>query len=544
MWIAFGAALVSLLLKDRKRLICFIALSAACLLFTAFTFSYVGTDVMSYHFPMQDLLRHGWNPVYTATIEEFDVLVNGWTLNKIHALFLPRLNALCGALMGASTGLYIADSFLNYAMVFSLLATAFDFSRRFWRLNPTMSVLFALCVTCTTKFTAFLSGYADYLSYAGIMIMLFTAVLYIKERRIADLWLFGIAFAVSSLAKSTGLVVAVLWGLLILPVLFKDRSFWVAALIIAVYVIIVGFSPLMTSLINYSCPFYPTMSFSSAHPVIDITSDFTGNADALKMGYVARTLYAWVSPALAVKLCSVAYGQPDFMPEFTVCGGVAGFGAAFRVMLLLGAVALVFSKKNLVTVVCLFVFLTTLVTPLKYVGFSRYFLQIWAVPILALFNLAANPSFNLRNGAVKMGFRALVVFAPVAIAFLCIMRSIAFYGRSIAEERCRQAAISCLKAKSSVWGSDGKIANSYSLSRRLSVGGINYLPDRDIAEEVPRFSYDGQYMWAAIGNARAEAVEVDEEFPLVNSPMEILRFPWRKAYSGLPHVLWSGFGCK
>jgi len=296
----------------------------------------------------------------------------------------------------------------------------------------------------------------------------------------------------------------------------------------------------VTSTIHYACPLYPTMSFSAAHPAIDITNDFTGNADALRMGYFARLCYAWVSPRLTTKVCSLVYGRPDFDPVFTVFGGVDGFGTSFRLLLGVSVLALIFAKKNLVTGLCAFLFLTTLVTPLKYVGYSRYFTQVWAIPPLAIFNLVAHPLWRNRDAAWSWGLRSGVVLIPFAIAVLCGIRSLAFYGRTLGIEKCRQVALSALKAASPVWRVDVDQMNSYTLVRRLEVADILY---RDKGEEsadaFPEFDFDGSFLWACERDAQRRAQSVDQAFPVVNSIGEIVRFPWGKAFSARPQILWN-----
>ena len=543
MWISFSAVAIILAISDRRKALAFCALVLACLFLTAFSYSYTGADTMDYHFPMQDLLRRGWNPVRVATIEDFHQLLGGLTVSEIHTLFLPRLNALCGALVGLSSGLFVADAFLNYVLVLVLLATAHDFAHRVWHQGRFMSMLFAFSLTFTTKLAAFLYGYVDYITYAGIMIMLMSAALYFLERKVFDLLLLSVAIVVSTLAKTTGLVVSVLLCACMLPFLWKDRRCWCFWAASAFYVVIVGCSPLITSWINYGCPLYPTMSWSLSHPVIDITADFTGNADALRMGYVARSLYAWVSPAATVKLCSLVYDNPNFNPVFTVFGGVDGFGSGFRVVLLASVIALVASKKNIVTAMCGFIFLTTLVTPLKYVGFSRYFPQIWAIPALALFNLAAFSCCNkfFGNHCVKSLFKISCIALPVMVAAFCALRTLAFGGRCLAIEASRQRALAELKTISGWWRHDGEQKRTYTLARRMGVAGIDCVVGSEGEPGLPSYSYDEQYMWASVEKAGDAAEAVHNEFFIVNSAGQILRFPWRKAFTSCPSILWYGF---
>lgn len=543
MWIAFCVISTILALQSRKRLVGFFLLTGFAFVLTACTFSYTGTDALVYHFPMQDLLRNGWNPVYQATFEDFHQVIGNAHMSEIHTLFLPRLIALCGALVASSTNLFIADSFLNYALLFTLCTTSYEFSRRVIcdsDRGSLINILFAFAIAFTTKFTAFLSGYIDYSVYAATLIMIFAACMYWKDRRSSDLILTILAIVIASLAKSTGLVVVALFVMASMPFFYRDRNYWIGGISAAVLILIIGFSPLITSTIHYGCPLYPTMSFSAAHPAIDITNDFTGNADALKMGYLARTCFAWVSPTLTTKLCAFFYGQPNFDPVFTVCGGVAGFGTVFRFLLGASVISLIFSQKNVITCICAFLFLTTLVTPLKYVGFSRYFLQVWAIPPLAIFNLVSNPIWKDHDALWSKSIRYGLMIVPVLIAALCAVRSLAFYGRTIGLETDRQTALSTLKVVSDRWCVGQDNPSTYTLVRRMAAEDMTCkIVVPGVTNDLPRIDYYGQFAWASIRDAKAGALTAEESYPIANSVGELFSFPWRKSFSSWPHILWN-----
>jgi len=540
MWLSFGGMTASLAVRSPRRMGAFLLLTVCLLAMTAYTFSCGTVDVFLYHFPMQDLLRNGWNPVREATFEEFRRIVGPLKLAEAHTLFLPRFCALCGALVASATGLFHADSFLNYVLLVSLSATAFAFAGRIFGFRRALSALFAFSIVSTTKLSAFLSGLVDYAVYAALLTMMFSTCLYWKDRRTEDLVLAGITMILSMLIKSTGLVVSVLFVLMAIPFFFRDRRFWLCGLAVAGLVLVLGFSPLVTSTIHYASPLYPTVSFSAAHPVLDITTDFTGNVDALRMGYLARLCYAWVSPQLTAKVCAFVYGRPDFDPVFTVFGGVEGFGTIFRLLLVVSVLALLFARKNLVTGLCAFLFLTTLVTPLKYVGYSRYFLQVWAIPPLAVFNFFAHPLWRERDVIWSRVLRSGVVLIPIAIAVLCGIRSLAFYGRTLGVEKCRQVVLSELRAVSPVWRVDVGQMNSYAFVRRLEIAGIRCLDKSEKGtDDLPEVDFDGSFLWACDRDAPSRARSVDQGFPVVNSIGEIVRFPWAKAFLSRPRVLWN-----
>ena len=131
--------------------------------------------------------------------------------------------------------------------------------------------------------------------------------------------------------------------------------------------------------------------------------------------------------------------------------------------------------------------------------------------------------------------------ALLLVALFCAARTLAFNGRCLALESRRQAAMERLKGASAVWRSGGECENSYMLSRRLAVAGIELRRAADAASPAPALSYDPQHVWAAAENAKAEADAADAEFFIANSAGDLLRFPWLKAYSSPPKILWSGF---
>lgn len=225
MWLSFCAISATLAWLDRKLFVVYILEAFVCLLLTAATFSYTGADVASCHFPMQDLLRNGWNPVYDSTIEQFADVTGEHTLASLHVLFMPRAVALCGALVGASTGLFAADSFLNYVLVLVLFQTACGFSRKYWENTPLVSALFAFSIVSTTKLAAMLSGYIDYVVYASAMAMAFSAALYLHKKQLADLVAFTLSLAVCCLAKPNGLAIGLFTMVCMMPFLRKDKRF-------------------------------------------------------------------------------------------------------------------------------------------------------------------------------------------------------------------------------------------------------------------------------------------------------------------------------
>ena len=73
-WSAVAILTLVAFLAGWRRGLAYLALLAVCTVLTMYTFSYTYCDAQTYHFPMQYLLRRGWNPVFDSTVEKFEAL--------------------------------------------------------------------------------------------------------------------------------------------------------------------------------------------------------------------------------------------------------------------------------------------------------------------------------------------------------------------------------------------------------------------------------------------------------------------------------------
>lgn len=520
-WIA-EFVLVSLL-SWRQGLRLF-AVWCAVAIATAFTFSYTGTDALAYHFPTQDLLINGWNPVFDSSLERFDKVVGGLGLSRYHTLFLPKINALCGALVALSLNTYSGDSFLNYVLMICLFSIAYRFATSYWSLEKGYSWIFALICTFSTKVTSFLAGQVDYVSYSSLCIAVFGAVMWIRGFKLCDLLLLVLAIVICLLSKSTGLVCGVLLWLIVIFCSWRRQEVWVATACICIAVLAIGASPLLTAWIQYGSPVYPNMTFDPTITPVDITSDFTSNADGDRMGYLARIAYAWISPRLTEKLCAIAYGRPDFHPEFYVCGGVSGLGMWFNCLLLAGVIALLLAQKNVVLCMIVFIFVSGNLAPLKYIGYNRYFPQMWIVPALAFFNLLAMPrecKFSWLKRVMPFATKAMIALL-VALSILSISRTIAYQFRLIAMENFRREQLNAMADKSLVWQHPDSDFLGYSISKRTQQAGLRLSDD----ESKSKVCVDYQFLVVSECPIRDKIDVIAQKYPMCDSPIAILRFPW------------------
>lgn len=534
MWFSFLVFSTLALLIHWKCLLKFWGLVFLALLFTFFTFSYLEVDAEHYHIPMQLLLRNGWNPVFDSSVEKFHDIVNSSTINIYHTLFLPKTVALCGALVARSTGLWIADSFLGYILLFVLLKTSFVFAKRQWNCHWSVCLLFSLALSLNSKLTLLMEGRIDYHMYSAMMTAILSLVLYLQHRRMHDFVLAILATAICGTIKSTGLVNCVFLWLLFGIYSWKRKETYGGILAVTLLVAWIGMSPLITSWIQYGSPVYPTMTFDPKIALVDITDDFLANVDGEKMGYLARFVYAWISPALAAKACALYYRQESFNPVFHVLGGVGGL-KGLNCLLCFSFILLMLAKKDLVTFSCFFIVLTLVLCPLKYIGFSRYFPQVWAVIPMGIFQFIFNPPDWLREKGIllKLSRYSLI---PLLCVLCCSSAAniLAFQVRCMIREGIRQDLLTGFRKNDAVVVLPENSKRNYVLSERLLCGAIDHefskqTLDWNHIEDDSFFPYIKQYymgFWQS-----------DHDYPVCNSPSGLIHFKWLDLFQYFPHPL-------
>lgn len=532
MGIGFVVALIGAFGSSWRTAVAFVLTVGLLGVITALTFSYTGTDAINYHFPMQRLLTDGWNPVFDSSVERFrEVAGTGCAL--WHTLFLPKVCALNGALLASLTGLFAADAFMGFVLMWVLACVAFRFALMQWSCSRFAGMAFAGILVFSTKITSFLAGQVDYTAYAAFLSALLAFVTWHRGHLPGDLFLSGASLSLSMLAKTTGLMCGGLVCLIALALEGRRAELRWGMVALAGFILLVGASPLLTAWIQYGSPVYPSMTFNPSVSPVDITSDFTGNEDALSMGYLSRIVYAWFSPILATKGCAWFLGKPDFSPVFTVAGGVGGLGGFFRLLMWGSVVALVCSRRNAVTGLCLFLFFTGNLAPLKYIGYARYFPQIWAIPFLAAFNLAYAPRGIFAWKWFPRMLRVTVIAGVVALTIPVALRTVAYQGRMWKFEHERQIRYAMMRSQSPTWRLEGGQGDSYTLRRRMEAAGLR-LTD---AQNAPTFSVNARFQIPLL-SAGERLDSLDTRFPICDTPRELLRFPWWETLRSIPAPLW------
>ena len=533
-WFSFLAFSILALILHWKCLVKFWGLVFLAFFFTSFTFSYLVFDAEVYHIPMQLLLREGWNPVFDSSIEKFSNIVDCSTLNFYHTLFLPKTVALCGALVARSTGLWIANSFLGYILLFVLFRTAFSFAKQQWNCHWISCLLFALTVSLNSKLTVLLEGLVDYNVYSAFMITVFALGLYWQYRHIHDLVLAVIATAICGTTKTTGLVNCCFLWLLFGVCFWKHKETYLGILAVTFLIAWIGMSPLITSWVQYGSPFYPTMTFDQKITIVDITDDFRSNADGARMGYLARFVYAWISPALASKACALYYQQENFHPLFFVNHGVRGLGS-LNPLFCFSILLIMIAKKNMVTFSYCFIFITLFLCPLKFFGFSRYFPQAWALIPIGFYHFAYNPPIWLqKNSRIRSLLRYSLLSLVCILCCSSVMNISAFQIRCMILEGLRQELLKTFHENGTVVVLPNNSIRNYMLSKRLHSADIDYefsqqAIDWDHIEEDTLFPQIKKYY--------LEFWRSDQEYPVCNTPSGIINFKWLDVFKHFPHPL-------
>ena len=377
-------------------------------------------------------------------------------------------------------------------------------------------------------------GRVDYHTYSALMIAVLSLVMYLRRHHVHDFLLAIMATVICSTIKTTGLVNCVFLWLSFGLYSWKQKETHMGILAVTLLVAWVGMSPLITAWIQYGGPFYPAMTFDQKITLVDITDDFSSNADGGKMGYLARFVYAWISPVLANKACSLYYHQESFNPLFFVKGGVGGL-RTLNYLLCACVLMLLLSKKDLVTFSCLYFIITLFLCPLKYIGYARYFPQIWAVIPMAFYQFAYHPPAFLRKKDLLLKLSRYSLLSGFCILFCFSTISLfAFQMRSMIREGIRQDLLTDIRDNGSIFLIPPNSKRGYTLSGRLSCADIDYEFSRkemDINhfEEDTSFPDYKEYYMAFR--------RFESDYPVCSSLSSFMQFKWLHFFKYFPHPL-------
>ena len=381
-WVTLAATVGAAFLSSRRTGFVLLALEVPVALLTFFTFTYTHIDASIFHLPLSHFLVDGWNPVREGTVETVRALFAAHGVADIenstvfHMLVDPKFGQILAAQFQSAFGLFTALGYPMWSLHLVLGVTAYRFARAVWKASAPIAVGFAALMGANPIIAAgSFGGMADLVTYDAVATAALALGLWKTSRRAEELVVFFGAIVVSLVSKFSGIPsVAVLLALA--AVLgWRERAMRLGALVfvlsLAVFCIL---------------PYWTWQS-----PPVDLTSNFGGNADAERMGFCARFVYAWVSKPLAVWGCKVYYGLASFNPVWPVSVSTGGESPLYRAVLWSGAIlALVLrsSRRQVAIWIAWTLLLTLFLLPVKYTGYTRYVAQVHAVVVLLWFGIA------------------------------------------------------------------------------------------------------------------------------------------------------------
>lgn len=366
------------------------------------------SDGDAYHRAGMMLLAGGWNPVYQT--ETADVVSLGEGFRIWHVTFLPR-----GAWLRAAA-LYkwfnfsdISDSLNFYSIIVSTIYVWWHAGTA-WKLTRLVRLLITFsCVLTPYTISSAIGGVNDAELHAYLLVSILSLEGYSRGLGRRYLVLAYAGLVLLSGLKYTGVVFAALAIAVFLASMSLRRSkrgivtLFVLGVLIGVSILVFNVSPYITSTINHTSPFYPAHSFHKDELREDrFTGDFDmQNADAKEMGGVGRFCYAYVSKSLTEIYYKHKLGREVFAPRVMVFDGIEGYGTLFRIAFVLSLVCFAFIKDRWIKTLLILLYLSMILQPVKYIGYVRYVMQVYYIPILTLVGLLPRiKTFILRGGLV------------------------------------------------------------------------------------------------------------------------------------------------
>lgn len=533
-------------LRSWRSFVTYLCVLAVAFFATAYSFAYDGWDPATCHWPMAQAMIEGWNPVLNATIPELKQFLKPWC-NYEHILCAPKFPAICAAMVSCSTRLFSGMMFANVMVAFVMICAAIRFFITELKCAKWIAIVAAGFIAIPGEILNYLvNGTPDCIKYWSVLGALFSLFLWLRSRKSADAVAFWLLLSVVPVSKTTGIVYYLVLSMIALFVGWRDQSFRRLTLFSLVFIGVVGASPYLTEWIHGGSPFFPGHTFDSLKTAKDLTSDFikNRNADALKMGYFARFVYAWVSQDLAVWATKAYLGAREFNPVFNspVINGIAG---CFNWFLWGGVLACLISRNRRMFFCVLLIIILCNLTGTKYMGYKRYFPEIYAVPTIALMTIANSTRMNRKVGQWVRSVSYSVICVFTLFSFVCFLAWTVFH---LELEVHRQAHYDELAGRRVVVGELMHNAFSIVVDRRMRSAGL--IPVKANGETT--LDYSRCFSWCQVmmpgtsiaeANAEVEAIGRDKPiwfgvYPQIgNAYKKVRAFNWK--LSAWPDILFQ-----
>lgn len=286
----------------------------------------------------------------------------------------------------------------------------------------------------------------------------------VRAGRSADLAVFFAAVVLVVCNKLGGIIpgglllaLGAFWG-------WREKAMRRGFVLFAVSLSVFAILPYWTAAWHHSSPLYPAHAFGKGVEIPNLTADFTGNADAERMGYFARMAYAWISRSLALWGCRLWHGATEFSPEWKWDFLAGGTNAGFCALLWAGAALSFFRRRNPATVAGWVLLGAFFMMPVRYIGYTRYVAFVHFAVLL----MWMNALMEMRGACARLRPLAAVLLAGV----------VAFAGRAfirqLSGEGARQRLFAAMAARGGAYAIDEDPSWwTYALKERMAAEGLS-----------------------------------------------------------------------
>ncbi len=473
LWVSLMFSIASACVCSKKLGGWIVALNIAVFALTLYTFTYVHIDASICHSPVVDFIAGGWNPIRENSHEAVRALFAAHSVPDVrefsvmHVLVVPKFVHILAAQLKSALGLYTASAYPMWVMFFALASASYRFSRKIWNGTSLCACAFAALMCCNPIILEHcFSGLVDYVSYASVAIALLSLVLWDRFSRTVDLFVFFAALSAAVVCKFSVLAPSLLLLGAMLCHSRGDKRVRIVAGVSLVVFLFMCLIPYWTSAWWHGSPFYPSHSFRDGVKLMDLTSDFIGNEDAMRMGYFARFVYAWVSRPLALWGCRLWYGCEEFAPLWRWDFLAAGCKWQYCALIWGAFSSALFFARNRVSYFALVLFASFFAVTTKYIGYPRYVAHIFAASALLWFNVA----YSQQKRALRIILLCMCAGASVFFASDAIVKFL----QQVRDESLRQQNLKIMAqsgkrtvdVKSPLWW-------TYALRSRLSLNSLS-----------------------------------------------------------------------
>jgi hypothetical protein len=417
-------------LGANKRLL-FIATVASLFLLTVslvisssyFDFSW---DGQWYHQAAVYDLAGGWNPVHNP-------LVTPDGNNHLSILHFPKSAWFFSAAVLRLFGTVEMGKAYNIMALFAAFGVVYVLIRDF-KVKTFKSLILTVLVVLNPVVWSELTSYLnDGNLYLFMVIYLASVIAWLRNSK--PLFITIAVMAVSCLVntKFTGLIFFLISSFFILVyILIRERRRVRSFLLIhitagIVAVLIFGFNPYVTNMLNRGNPLYPLLG-SKDHPSVFANGSDDNEAYETPHNMQGKSLPARLMYANFSRPGNAPYNnEENAQPGFSFFNAdnlwrayeyhetrVAGFGPYFGILLMIALIVLpvlLFNVKKIrVPTIIFFAGLCCCLALSKHFWWPRFFPMLWLVPILLMFFLWAVPEYGLMKDKINGRLKAINTF--------------------------------------------------------------------------------------------------------------------------------------